>query len=347
MPKQNKQTLCAWFVTIALGMVVPAYAYADQCEQCQSPATSWNEAGIQHLIARIGWAAQQQDFSGRYIISQTSEMLALHTSHVFTDETEYELVTTLTGEKRQVFRKGDEYYSIDSQAQKVLFERQSMVQLFPFWGRPGYGHADLFYRLSLLRTEHFLNRNADVIHIIPDDDLRFGYKVWLDQDTGLLLRLEIEEKEGVVLQRFSFTDIDLKPATQAQKEELAHYLEALEAENYQTVEWPFTYVSAREHGWHFSQLPQGFEPVTCVLRPLYDEQQKLLQWVFSDGVASVSVFIEPQAPESDNQPSILPRNGATHGIVYPLEQWRITLVGEVPEKTLQEFALTLHRVSEQ
>jgi Negative regulator of sigma E activity len=345
MLRRKKQFLCTWLMVMALN-VAPAYADADLCEGCQSPVVpSWSEADIQHLIARIGWAAQQQDFSGRYIISQADQLLALHTTHIFTDEVEYELVTTLTGDKLQVFRRDDAYYSIDVQAGKVLFERQSSTQLFPFWGKPGYGWADQFYTLSVLGTERFLNRDTDVIQVIPRDDKRFGYKVWLDRETGLLLRLEVEETQGLALQRFMFTEIELQSATEAQKSELVHYIDTLEAENFQTTEWPFVYGSAQEQGWQLTRLPRGFESVTCVLRDLPNEEQKLMQWVFSDGVATVSVFIEHRPGSDEHEAGTLMQNGATHGIFYPFEEWKVTLVGEVPEKTLYEFASALRRIS--
>ncbi|MGL4668479.1 MAG: MucB/RseB C-terminal domain-containing protein [Saezia sp.] len=329
---------------------MPMFAFAATSPEESQPSSmpsSWSNTDMSHLIARIGWAAQQQDFSGQYIISQADQLIALHTTHIFTGQSEYELVTTMTGEKHQIFRKDDAYYSVDVHTKRVIFDRQPITQSFPFWGKPGYGHANQCYKLSMLCTERFMDRDTDVIRVTPQDDKRFGYKVWLDQETGLLLRLEVEEKEGVALQRFTFTKIEFQPPTETQKKELSHYIEALKTQNYKIQEWPFVYISAQEQGWQLSEPPQGFEPITCVLRPLHDESQRLLQWVFSDGVATVSIFIEPRAPGDNSKSESLPRNGATHGIVYMLGQWKVTLVGEVPEKTLQEFASALKRTPAQ
>ena len=344
MLRQQVKTIHVFFTALILGLLFPLSVYAETvCEKCaiQEQAV-WNEKGVEHLIGRIGWAAEQQNFLGRYIISQRDSLVALQTAHFFANQVEYELITTLMGDKHQIYRKNEEYYGVNYQTQQVFFDPQSMAQLFPFWGKPGYGKADEYYTLSYLRKDYFLGRNTDVVRIEPKDKLRFGYQMWLDHETGLLLRLEVEDDSGSPLQRFSFTEIDLDAVTESQEEEIKNFIATLKAAQYQVYEWPFTHASPAAFGWHLVQLPVGFEQVIFITRPRFSAQEhEFLQWVFSDGVANVSIFIEHMIDEEEVNVASLQPSGATHGIVFPLGEWKVTLVGEVPERTLQAFALAL------
>ncbi len=80
----------------------------------------------------------------------------------------------------------------------------------------------------------------------------------------------------------------------------------------------------------------------------------LVQWVFSDGLASVSLFIEPYDPQRHGAEGVMVM-GATHTLVRRLAEsagagggrqggdWWLTAVGEVPLPTLQIFAQGLVR----
>lgn len=345
MLKQNKQHyFYLLLVAIALAMLsLKSYAEQSDSPYTQSKSNTWAEAGIKHLIARIGWAAQQEDFSGRYIISQSDAFATLKTTHIGTNDSDYELVIALAGDENQMFRQGEHLYTINPHLKNILLDRQSLAQLFPDWGKPEYGHAQNYYQLELLRSERFIGRNTDVIRVIPQDSWRFGYKIWLDQATGLLLRLEIEDPiTGGTLQRMSFTDINVASPAESEKLQLQTYIDSLKKQDYTVQDWPFVFVAPQEHGWQLTNSPHGFETVISIMRPL-DEHTHVLQWVLSDGVATISIFIEPQTNNHNFSAETWISSGATNLVAYSLNEWRITLVGEVPAQTLHTLAAMLQR----
>ena len=60
------------------------------------------------------------------------------------------------------------------------------------------------------------------------------------------------------------------------------------------------------------------------------------QAVFSDGLAAISIFVEPVAHNSRKEGA--GSDGATHVLVKRSGDYWITLLGEVPQTTLQQFA---------
>jgi sigma-E factor negative regulatory protein RseB len=96
--------------------------------------------------------------------------------------------------------------------------------------------------------------------------------------------------------------------------------------------------SAAAEGWGLKAPVAGFRPVSCYKRPA----EGVLQWIFSDGLASVSVFVEPYDRDRHVQEGVF-ASGATHTLTRRLQDWWITAVGEVPPATLRTFSLSLER----
>ena len=86
-----------------------------------------------------------------------------------------------------------------------------------------------------------------------------------------------------------------------------------------------------------AQVP-GFTQVSCYKRPA----EGVLQWVFTDGLASVSLFIEAYDRQRHAQEGVFAA-GATHTLTRRLQDWWLTAVGEVPAQTLRAFAQHLER----
>jgi sigma-E factor negative regulatory protein RseB len=96
--------------------------------------------------------------------------------------------------------------------------------------------------------------------------------------------------------------------------------------------------SAASEGWALKSPVAGFRPMSCYKRPT----EGVLQWIFSDGLASVSLFVEDYDPKRHQQEGVF-ASGATHTLTRRLGDWWLTAVGEVPSQTLRAFALSLER----
>lgn len=333
--RQNAAALWSlWFT----GLCISLASVCVQADQQQSDPQSSND-NTMHWLQRIEQAAQQRDFSGTYVVVQPDRLYALHTVHANVDGKQYDLVTKLDGQERQIFKDGSALYAVFPQTKQIILERQSVIQMFPGILKTHYAQLGHFYKINELAQERTIGRMASVLQMMPQDEWRFGYKIWVDQATGLLLRIQVMDAQGKVLERVAFTDISFE-LSELQKKELSSYIETLKGQAYQLHELHYTDTTPQAEGWELQQQIPGFEPISCVLRPLPDSDQQLIQWVFSDGLVSVSIFIEPMDEHAQREARDY-SYGATHSVSFRRGQWWVTLVGEVPAGTLALFEQSL------
>ena len=175
----------------------------------------------------------------------------------------------------------------------------------------------------------------------PRDRLRFGYRVWTERKNGLVVKLQTLNTDGRVLEQAAFSELQLDAPVSLDK--LVQSMSQLEGYR---VEKPLLLkTTASAEGWALKTPVAGFNSMSCYKRPVAGAAKAdvaPLQWVFSDGLASVSIFIEPLDRQRHTQESSLSL-GATQTMTRQLDAYWITLVGEVPMTTLRLFASALER----
>jgi sigma-E factor negative regulatory protein RseB len=183
--------------------------------------------------------------------------------------------------------------------------------------------------------------------IRPTDGLRFGYRAWTEKTTGLLVQLQTLDAAGQVLEQAAFTELTLDAPVRADK------LAAMMADTQGwRIETPaLLQTSAQAEGWQMKALPAGFKPISCHKRPSPTvvgadggAALTLMQWVFTDGLATVSLFVEPFDAARHGREGHSSR-GATQILLTRKGAWWVTAVGEVPLATLTQLTKGLDRRS--
>ena len=172
------------------------------------------------------------------------------------------------------------------------------------------------------------------MQLAPKDALRFGYRVWSEKRSGLVVKLQTLDGDGNVLEQAAFSELQLDAQVRFNK--LAQMMAVPEGWRVEKAEAVKT--SAAAEGWALKNAVAGFRPLNCYKRPA----EGVLQWIFSDGLASVSLFVEDYDPSRHLQEGVL-ASGATHTLTRRVQDWWVTAVGEVPAQTLKAFALSLER----
>lgn len=253
-----------------------------------------------------------------------------------------EQVEALSGTPRTIFRRDDEVRTFWPQTQVVRFDRREASGLFPRIPTVTGASISQFYAARSLGQERVAGLMADVVWFKPVDTLRFGYRLWSERETGLLVKLQTLDAEGRVLEQAAFSELDL--ATPVRAEQISRRMEA--TAGYRVVTSNAVRTTAHEEGWVLRQTVAGFVPVSCHRRMVSPAggSRDVLQCLYSDGLASVSLFLEPF--DSQRHPAQPQRSsmGATQLIAQRLssDAW-LTVVGEVPVRTLQLFAGQLER----
>jgi len=183
---------------------------------------------------------------------------------------------------------------------------------------------------------------ADILLLQPKDTMRFGYRVWTEQKKGLVVKLQTLDTDGKVLEQAAFSELQLDAPVKMDK--LIQMMGKVEG--YRIEKPVLVKTTASAEGWLLKTPVAGFKPVSCYKRPAAATNapngEEPLQWVFSDGLASVSIFVEPFDRQRHDKASSLSL-GATQTVTRQLDAYWVTVMGEVPVTTLQLFANGLER----
>lgn len=252
-------------------------------------------------------------------------------------------VEPLSGLPRIVFRQGDEVRTFNLQTRTVRIEPHEPAHGLPAMPVLPGAAVSQYYTVKPLGSERVAGAMADGIAFIPQDAWRFGYRFWIERDSGLVIKLQTVGPQARVLEQTAFSQLDLQTPVQA--DELLRSVPALQG--YQIEKNRIRRTTAQAEGWGVRQVPPGFVALGCFQRPASAAAAQgapVLQCVYSDGLASVSVFVEAAAAPRADKPQT-GSVGATHLWGQQLdEQTWITVVGEVPVATLRAFAQQFERL---
>jgi sigma-E factor negative regulatory protein RseB len=288
----------------------------------------------QDLINRMSRAVRETSYEGVFVYARGHEMDSMRLIHRRAQDGEYERLVSLTGMMREVIRDERSVTCIFPDNRAVLVEKSRPRKFVAALPEP-IERIAAFYFFTLDREERVAGRDAWVVTIHPRDDYRYGYQLWIDKESHLLLKSELRNKRGDALEQIMFTDIRildsvpeemLKPAVSGQDYTWYHHASAEPRAE-----------GARNGEWRVAWMPDGFSMGEHERRALLTSGDPVDHMVFSDGLASVSVFIEKlgEPPQMSAGPS---RMGGISAFARNLGSYQVTAVGEVPPLTVQRMA---------
>ncbi len=308
-----------------------------------STVTSTAEsANVTEWLMRMHEASRKRSYVGTFVVTSAAAMSSARIWHVCQGEQQVERVETLTGPPRSVFRHNQQVHTFFLDSKIMLSERRETLGMFSdLLSTAGSGIAD-FYAAKAVGHERVAGIQADVVELRPKDNLRFAYRVWAESQSGLVLKLQTLAEDGQVLEQAAFSELQLDVPLKIDK-----LLQMMaKTDGYRVEKLALQKTTADAQGWLLKTPVAGFNEVSCYRRPVAGlavaGQAEPMQWTFSDGLASVSLFVEPYAKEQHQQASSL-SIGATQTITRRVDAYWVTAMGEVPLGTLKLFAAGLER----
>ncbi len=284
-------------------------------------------------------AARNRSYIGTFVVSSGGAMSSAKIWHVCEGSQQMERVETLTGAPRSIFRHNDQVITFLPEHKVARSERRESLGLFPELFQSADSRIADFYKVRQDGAERVAGVEADIITLVPKDALRFGYRVWTERSNGLVVKLQTLDTDGRVLEQAAFSELELDaPVKMGKLLQMMNKVEGYRVEKSVLIK-----TTASAEGWTLSAPVAGFQSVSCYKRPLGAagvsalDGKEPLQWIFSDGLASVSIFVEPLDPKRRLQESSLSM-GATQTLTRQLPPYWITVMGEVPMTTLRLFA---------
>jgi len=293
------------------------------------------ERSISEWLARMHDASRKRSYIGTFVVSSSNGgMSSARIWHACDGQRQVDRIETLTGPARQTFRRDDEVLTFVPESRTVKSERRESFGIFAEPLNPGDNAIPEFYAARRLGSDRVAGFDADVIAVAPKDPMRFGYRIWSEKKSGLVVKLQTLDDQGKVLEQAAFSELQLDAPLRMER--LAQMMAVPEGWR---VEKPDALkTTAAAEGWTLKAQVPGFKPMSCYKRPA----EGVLQWIFSDGLASVSLFVEGYDARRHQQEGVL-TSGATNTLTRRVQDWWVTAVGEVPAQTLKAFALSLER----
>ncbi len=287
---------------------------------------------VNYWISRMGEALRTEDYAGVFTYMRGQQFDTVEIVHRFDDGVEKERLLYLNGEHREITRNGDEIFFRHADAGRV--EPSYRVPLGPFTNGFNQSLANFqsFYDVTLGGRDRVAGRSAVRLAVTPKYGDRWGYRLWLDEETGLLLQSHLVGR-GKVLEVFQFTNVEIGRAIEDGELETT-LPDALVVHELTPIKPPeVAPVEETKPQWRVSWVPNGFRQVAS---PIPD------RIVFSDGIATFSVFIETSAATNDFGTLM----GGTAVIMRQIKgsSQKITIVGEVPMDTAQRVAESIEPV---
>lgn len=299
---------------------------------------------VSQWLERMQEAIDTTDFRGIMIHVRGDRIDTLGIIHRVDDDGVRERIHALDGPPREILRTRDH-------VRCLLSETETMVVPNPFPGRlltrlpvAALAGQDAVYRMGFAGEERVAGRATRVVEIRPSDEYRYGHRFWLDMETGMPLRSALLDERGKPVQQLSFVSIEFGvEISDAELEPEFDRPVAVAEFSGQPVARGSDAALRNQPSWLPARLPPGFQ-LSSVGRESGAGGKHLEHLLFSDGLASFSIYVEDAGP--DRIADGIDRMGPVHVYTGMLEDQRITVVGEVPAPTVAVIGRHLRRASQ-
>lgn len=310
-------------------------------------STGWAQVDLplNTWLLRVHQAARQSVYTGTFVVSAGGRMASARIWHVCDGSQQLERVESLSGTPRAIFRRNDQVVTFFPQSRMAVAEVRESLGVFPNLLKSNDSSIGNFYRLKGLGQDRIAGFDADVVQLVPNDRLRYGYRVWNEKKTGLIIQIQTLDLDGKVLEQAAFSELQLNAPVN-----VAKLSKAGNTDGYRVLRPDLQKTTAEAQGWMLQREIDGFTSMACYQRPAAPAMagaagngQSTMQWMFSDGVATVSLFVEAYDRQRHAGEGLTDMGGATHTQTRRINDWWVTVVGEVPPTTLSAFANALER----
>ncbi len=294
-------------------------------------ASADSDDDIQHWLDRMARAVETLNYRGTLVHIREDRIDTLRIIHRADESGVKERIYAVDGEPREVLRDGNKVRCLLPGDQPQVLESQLSGRLLPNLPINRLASPESAYRMAMSGNERVAGMRARIITIEPRDEYRYGYRLWLEKNTGMLLRYALVDHDGRQIQQLSFTSIEL--GVSISDAELAPALTDAPKVLTTRLDDPEGRVSPNRRNEAFrGRVPPGFQ-LANIGKGRGEDGEVFEHLLFSDGLASFSIYIERATPEAVG--SRMEAMGPVHVFTDQNGGRLLTVVGEVPAATVE------------
>jgi sigma-E factor negative regulatory protein RseB len=282
-------------------------------------------------LQKTAYAARELNYQGVFVYQNGAQTRSVQITHMNNAGRELTRNVVLDGQPREVFSEGSDIVIFNAKNNKVVIEKRRGQNLFPAMLPTNLDVLKSSYTAKLGPVERIAGREAQIIDLVPNDTYRYSYRVWSDVEFGLLVRMTLMDQQGKAVEQIGFTQLSM-----LNTHELDWFQPKIDLTKQYVMEeeLPVNHVS---NNWVVANLPPGYRKIDHIEHIVPGKTTVVNQVIFSDGIASVSLFIEPI------KKGVRPKTGhkvvgSTNICANVVEGYQVIVVGEVPAQTVQQIA---------
>jgi sigma-E factor negative regulatory protein RseB len=296
------------------------------------PQGAWSGQDAKAWLDKMTRAMHSLNYEGTFIFMHGDRVDTMQILHERGEKGVRERLTSLSGEAREVVLNQGVLTCVWSHKDAVTVQRMPARNVFPSTIPTDTAALDEYYRFEFSGRDRIAGMTCRTIAIEPVDKLRYGHRLCIAHNSGVLLRSVLLSAAGVPIEEVMFTSVRLREnipderfaPTTIEEDHVWHGTGKM----YQSIE------TRPDPGWRIERMPPGFEITGNIRRIMVASPQPVQHMILTDGLASVSVFIaKPQNRESLFKGAM--RSGALNAFARSLDDFQITVVGEVPADTVK------------
>ena len=293
-------------------------------------------ATAQDWLMKIQYAAGKQNYIGVFVYRHSNQLESMRIIHQVKNGKIRERIISLNGAPREIIRVDNVVWRyFPDKKTIILSERKLDKKSFPALLPATIKKLTVNYSVRLGRLSRIADRNTRLINVMPKDQYRYGYRLWADSKTGLLLKADLVNAKGQSLEQYMFTQITVgrqvpdalvRPRTSKRGMRL-HREKSYKQGIRDTV--------------IVGYLPRGFVLAKRKKRYCQKHRAAVEQRVYSDGLAAVSVFIEEIIGDRERDMTGPHHMGAYHTYTRVINNYQVTVVGQVPAATVRNIGQSI------
>ncbi|WP_442908977.1 MucB/RseB C-terminal domain-containing protein [Halopseudomonas sp.] len=296
-----------------------------------SPAALANDA--QTWLHRMSDATSQVSYTGAFVYERSGSFSTHQVWHRATDESVTERLLQADGEPLEWVRRDGHVQCATSYSAGPLWDTSTEAAQDP-------AMLEQWYSLEVLGGTRVADRAATVVAVKPRDNYRYAYELYLDNETGLLLKSLLINERSTLLERFQFTNLSYSDISDASLEPGPGCLQldaTLKSEGADSEAW--------EPGW----LPPGFVAGPQDIRSFAVDESPVSSRVYTDGMSRFTVFVESLGEEGladDLRAQLGPTVAVSRKLKASNGVFLATVVGEIPPAAAERIASSFAQPAE-
>jgi sigma-E factor negative regulatory protein RseB len=296
---------------------------------------------IEKWLAKMHQAAHMLNYDGTFVYGQNNEMTSMQIIHSVDKKGEFERLISLDGSGREVIRSGDTVTCILPDKKAVVVDKSRPDSEFPPVFPIKIEQLLKTYSFHFGEDGMVAGKGAKKLIIKPKDGYRYGHALWVDAKTGLLLKDHLIGEKGEIVEQFMFTQISYPSVIEQNR--LVSSNNNKKFTWYKAEDFKSKKQVEKNMSWRVMSIPAGFVPGVKRHHKMTMSAMPVEHFMFSDGLSSISVFVEKKMKDSKNL-----LGGSTMGAVNAygrdVGDYHVTVVGEVPHATVKMIGNSVEQI---